>query len=260
MSGREITLLAWNILHGGGPMRTPHIGLAIIEHTPDIVMLCEFRPGRGGQLRAQLADAGLVHQAASEVEAARNGVLIASRFELEPAGEGANLAARACGGRLLAVRAHGVLIIGVHVPDDGTPGKKAGFFQQLTALARKNRDFPCVILGDFNTQRRGPDGTGRAFGLEAKLGELASLGFVDAWRQKHPGTREDSWVSPLSSGRLDGAYLSAPLADTLVGARYDHTAREGGLSDHSMLLVKLRVAMPPAKNLVRQGLFGHSSH
>ncbi|MBI1190485.1 MAG: hypothetical protein GC200_07395 [Tepidisphaera sp.] len=256
MSGREVTLIAWNILHGGGPQRTPWIGLALIDHAPDIVMLCEFRPGRGSQLRAQLADAGLVHQRVSDVEPTRNGILIASRFDLREAGNDAREAESACAGRLLTAIAAGVLVVGVHVPDDNELGKKAGFFHQLTALARKNRDLPCVILGDFNTQRRGLDADGRAFRLESKLGVLASLGYADAWRKKHPGEREDSWVSAHASGRLDGAYLSAPLAHALIDARYEHAPRGAGLSDHSMLVLKL--ALEPREEGAKspRGLFG----
>lgn len=259
MSSREITLVAWNILHGGGPERTPWIGLTLVEMAPDVVMLCEFRPGRGGQLRAQLADAGLVHQRVSDVEPTRNGVLIASRFELCDAGDEARSAQAACHGRLLAARVLGVVVVGVHVPDDGDLGKKAGFFHQLTDLARKNRDESCVILGDFNTQRRGLDADRRAFRLESKLGVLSSLGYVDAWREKHPGERENSWVSAHASGRLDGAYLSAPLAHALIDARYEHAPRCDQLSDHSLLLVRLRVEGCEPGDSRPRGLFGATS-
>lgn len=245
----EIKLLAWNILHGGGPERTPWIGLAMVEQAPDIVVLSEFRARRGGQLRAQLADAGLVSQVASQVGPTRNGMLLASRFELSQVLDAAQ-------GRMLCASVLGVRVIGVHVPDDQSLPKKAAFFQQLTALARQEREKPCVILGDFNTARRGPDTDQRAFRLEEKLGLLETLGFVDAWRRHHPGRREDSWVSALGAGRLDGAYVSAPLAHAVTDARYEHGPREQGLSDHSMLCVRLRVGVHRVAEGLGNGLFG----
>ncbi|MFA6043825.1 MAG: endonuclease/exonuclease/phosphatase family protein, partial [Phycisphaerales bacterium] len=250
---REICLLAWNILHGGGPERTPRIGLAIVEQAPDVVVLCEFRPGRGGQVRAQLADAGLVHQAASKVAPGKNGMLIASRFELFPV---AVPGFEEFPGRLLATSVLGFTLVSVHVPDDGSLAKKAAFFQQLTALAKQNCEKSCVILGDFNTSRRGPDTDTRTFRLEKQLGLLETYGFVDAWRAKNPGKREHSWVSAAGQGRLDGAYLSAPLADALVDAKYDHAPRTSGLSDHSILHVRLKHVCETPPRAAPNGLFG----
>lgn len=249
----EISLLAWNILHGGGPERTPRIGLEIVARRPDVVVLCEFRPGRGGQLRAQLADAGLVHQLASPVAPTKNGMLLASRLET---GQVAFPGLAEFPGRVLAASIAGVLVVGVHVPDDGVIAKKAAYFRQLTAWAKQNREKACVIAGDFNTSRRGPDTDGPAFRLEAQLGLLETYGFVDAWRAKNPGKREDSWVSSVGEGRLDGAYVSAPLADALVEATYEHAPREEGLSDHSMLIVRLKVMSGATHIAGLKGLFG----
>lgn len=159
-------------------------------------------------------------------------------------------------GRVLVAESRGIILVSVHVPDDSAPAKKAAFFQQLTTLARQNHENSCVIPGDFNTSRFGPDTNAKAFRLEQHLGVLATLGFADAWRAKNPGKREDSWVSAVGHGRLDGVYLSAPLADALVTSRHDHTPRTDGLSDHSMLLVGLKVSCEASASAVPKGLFG----
>jgi len=247
-----MTIAAWNILHGGGANRTPEIGLALRALAPDLVVLSEFRPGRGGQLRAQLADGGLVHQLASPVDPSRNGVLIASRYELRASDERAPGSA----GRWLAadVPRLGMLVCGVHAPDDTTPAAKSAYWRFLVDLARKRRGERVIFVGDVNSGRRGQDGAG--FANEALLGTILSLGFVDAWRNKHPSSRERSWVSRLGEGRLDAAYLSAALADALVECRFEHGVREAGLSDHSALTVTLSLEAAPDER-GRAGLFTH---
>ena len=49
-----MTLLSWNIQHGGGARIAPIID-AIIGHDPDIIGLSEFRMKPGGALCAALA-------------------------------------------------------------------------------------------------------------------------------------------------------------------------------------------------------------
>lgn len=238
-----VRILTWNILHGGGPARTPAIGLAILAHRPDVVVLTEFRTARGGQLRAQLADAGLLHQQASPVPEGKNGVLVASRLPLDPGSPTNGLPV----GRWLAVRSP-TLDLGihaVHVPDDTQPAAKAAAWQFLVSHARTGRETRSIYIGDFNTARHGPDSPGRHFHCERLLGAFCSLGFTDAWRCRHPHAREDSWVSPLGRGRLDAAYLSPPLTGHLADAAYLHHDREAGLSDHAPLLLTLDLDDPP---------------
>ncbi len=247
--GGHTTILAWNILHGGGPVRTAEIGLAILERNPDVVVLSEFRAARGGQLRAQLADHGLCHQVTTRVREGRNGILIASRHAMEILPEPGPVP-----GRWLAVEVDdlGLTLAGVHGPDDTTPGLKAAYWQFLVDFGRQHRMKKTLLVGDVNSGRRQQDGP--RFGCEALLGTLISLGFVDVWRRDHPDAREASWVSALGSARLDAAYVSVPLADRLAAARFDHAPREAGLSDHSVLLLDLRVSAAGSQPAVN-GLF-----
>lgn len=241
----SLRILTWNILHGGGPTRTPEIGLAILAHRPDVVVLTEFRAARGGQLRGQLADAGLTHQLASKPATGRNGILIAATTPVH----GDDAAADFPMGKWLAgwLPAHGLAVHAVHVPDDTQATAKAAAWQFLLAHARDTRHARSIYIGDFNTARHGQDSPGRHFACERLLGAFCSLGFTEAWRRQNPATREDSWVSPLGSGRLDAAYLSSPLIGSLREARYLHNDREAGLSDHSPLLVAMEMEATSAR-------------
>lgn len=231
-------VLTWNILHGGGPRRLPDIVLALLEHDADVVVLTEYRRTLGGQLRGVLDDHGWRYQVSTEPPPGENGVLIASRMALE-AGESAP---GGPSGRLLQVhiRQTDTTVIAAHVPDRSAPGPRVACWRALLNLARARRDGLCVVLGDFNTGRHHLDEPGATFTCTALLGELAALGYADAWRALNPGERAASWVSRAGNGyRIDSAYVSARLRPALRAAGYSHAERERGVSDHSVLVVDL---------------------
>ncbi|MDX2132490.1 MAG: endonuclease/exonuclease/phosphatase family protein [Planctomycetota bacterium] len=227
--------VAWNILHGGGAARTAPIALALREMGADVLVVTEFRVTRGSQIRGVLADAGLEHQVVSGgVEG--NGVLLASRWPLG----GAAASPAGFQGRWLEAwcPALDMTIVGVHAPDDTTWARKAAFWGHLIDLARTACDRRVMVLGDMNAGRRGQDGL--FFKGEALLGQFLTLGMRDAWRHLHPGAREVSWAGAWGAGRLDAAYVTAPLWDAVIDARFAHACRTEGLSDHSPLIVTLR--------------------
>lgn len=239
--------MTWNILHGGGATRMPLIALTVLDAAPDVVALTEFRSTVGGQIAGVLADHGYVHQLSTNLSTKRNGIFMASRFPLERsrnAGPG-----DLWSGRWLEATcpALGVRIATVHVPDDTRPGDKAAYWQFLIDYARKYKDTRAVVCGDFNTGRRFADassdtGFGR-FGCERLLGAFCSIGFRDAFRQKHQDSREFSWYSPWGQGlRIDGAYVSKPLHARVSEAGYVHEARENRVSDHSPFVLRLSIS------------------
>lgn len=252
---QPLSILAWNILHGGGPRRTPEIALALAQRQPDVVVLCEFRRTRGSSLRAALADAGLVYQIAHIAPEQENTVFIAGRYPLRRVPVAAP---PQCQGRFLAaslyVEDELFSIAGVHIPDDGAHAAKAAYWQFLLSWARTQRDHLALVVGDLNTARRGPDTSGVGFRCEALLGNLISLGFVDAWRAGRPGCREDTWQDARGfGGRIDAAMLSPRLSSRLCAASHVQEWRTRGLSDHAALDVRLDLrpspAPPPAMGL-----------
>lgn len=243
-------LVVWNILHGGGPRRVPEIGLALVERHADVVVLLEFRTPRGGQLRAVLADAGLVHQLASPAPAGRNGILIASRWPLRQHPQ--LVVCQELAPKFMAVMgdtpAHGTLtFIGVHVPDDGSPTTRAKAWQRLVEVAR-SQTMRTIIAGDLNTGRHRIDEIGETFSHTQSLGELAMAGYVDVWRGLNPSSRERTWGGiPGCHGRpfdrqpggsrIDAVWASPDLAARALSATLSHAERESGISDHSLLCV-----------------------
>lgn len=244
-------LLTWNILHGGGPRRTPEIALALLALDADLVVLTEFRRTLGGQLAGVLYDHGWRHQLSTNPPEKSNGILLASRRPIEP---GPPAPAPAMSQRWLEARLPGpaddaaLRVTAVHIPDASFAGPsaqaaKADFWRRLVARARVTRAQPSVIVGDFNTGRHLLDESQQTFTCTALLGELATLGYRDAYRLCHPRGRDRSWFSHAGAGfRIDHTYVSPPLAPRVEDVWYGHDQRERGLSDHAPMLVKLAPA------------------
>jgi exodeoxyribonuclease-3 len=242
-------LLAWNIRHGGGSRRMPEIVLRLLEHAADVVILTEFRRTTGGQIAGVLADHGWEHQVSTEPPAGRNGVLVASRTPLAPGGQlGASavcttLCTRDALREKLAeveLPVLGLTLAAVHIPCDGRGSGREAAFRAVLSAARRRRDRPYLIMGDLNAGRHHLDEQGATFTCTRCLGELASMGYRDAWRDGNGGEREYSWYSHGGSGfRIDHAIASAPLAERVRACWYSHAERESGLSDHSALLLSV---------------------
>ncbi|MEZ6244334.1 MAG: endonuclease/exonuclease/phosphatase family protein [Phycisphaerales bacterium] len=262
MIERPLRLLAWNIQHGGGPRRSPHIALALLEARPDIVVLTEFRGARGGQLAGVLHDHGLPHRLTSYAQPTRNAVCLCSRWPLLPAEDSALFADRPdLARRWLDARIPDLdlRVTGVHVPDAAradahATAHKSLFWQRLNLSAAASTNENRVILGDFNTGRPALDEQGRTFTSAAHLGRLETLGFADAFRLLHALTREYTWHSPTGSGfRLDHAYVSPSLKERVRRCEYAHEHRESGLSDHASLSLELDHRSPVSRGKVALG-------
>jgi exodeoxyribonuclease III len=233
----------------------PEIVLALLEHAADVVVLSEFRATTGGQIAGVLADHGWKYQASTVMDMSRtgrgatghlragNGMLVASRAPLRVvAQEREGLGHAACERRYLEVEISGLgmALAGVHIPCDGKGLGREAVFGQVLAAARRRRGEGFVILGDFNAGRHYLDEVGARFTCTRCLGQLASLGYVDAWREVSGERREFSWFSHEGAGvRIDHAFVSQTLRPRLTGCWYSHGERERGLSDHSALVVEV---------------------
>lgn len=258
-------LLTWNILHGGGPRRLPEIILSLLAHKPDVVVLTEFRPSRGSSIRAALNDHGLEFHLTSRSPARVNGMLLASTTPAVPV----LVPDAPANGRWLAASLpeHNLTVAGVHVPDDADPPAKKAYWQFLLGTAELWKTQDCVILGDFNTSRRGLDGGPKSQRCSKQLEALLGHGYVDAYRACNPDKAEFSWFSHEGQGwRIDTAFLSPPLSKRLQNTWYSQVEREAGHSDHAPLLVEVTPAPvvhtateggpPPSIHRHKAGLFG----
>jgi exodeoxyribonuclease-3 len=247
-------ILSWNILHGGGGRRRA-IAEAITSLAPDVVLLQEVRAwdGRGPDpLLEVLVDGGLEAHVRSPVVGRENGLLIASRWpfaatplahapglpvhmlqaELPWPKEGTGVTEQAEDG------AHSLGVVAVHFPQKEA---QVPLFEALLALPEPWRRGSSLLMGDFNCGIPFVDSDTRTFACTHLFQALLQQGWVDAWRVRNGKTREFTWISPRTGHgfRYDHALLSAPLYPQVTEVRYLHHLREGGLSDHSALLLEV---------------------
>jgi exonuclease III len=238
--GGTVNILAWNILHGGGPRRTPGIVLALLDSAADVIVLSEFRPTMGGQIRGVLGDHGYRWHAVSPLEAGCNSMLIASRLPGSPLAVDLPEPRR---GAAMCLDS-GMIVSAVHIPDarrhdHAAMGRKSAFWRALLDHARLHQQAEHVIIGDFNTGRHRADETGRSFSSTALLGELTAMGYRDGYRLVRPTGRAFSWESHTGGRyRLDQVFVSQRLCTRVSEVRYSQVERRAGLSDHAPMTVK----------------------
>lgn len=207
--------------------------LALIEL--DIAVLTEFRRGNSGdQMARGLASQGLRHLASPESPRGVNSVLVASRFPLQ---ERMIETSPSDSHRLVSVEVEGVELAGVYFAQKN---EKKPLYEALDSASDELLNGQSLIMGDFNTGIRGVDETGESFYAEECFISLLDQGWIDSWRSRHPTRTEFSWYSRKGAGfRIDHALASLALDERISSARYEHSVREAGLSDHSALVVEI---------------------
>jgi len=211
---------------------------ALLGYVPDVLVLTEHRHNAASTLlREGLSAAGLRHQIASHDAPRVNHLLVASRHPLLAAPQ---LCLAFDPQRLLTVRVDGLRLVAAHLPNLCA---KLPHWKALLRLATSGRRTPTVYMGDFNTGHNVRDVENGPFPFTAsdQMEALLDRGWVDAWRQLNPRTREFTWFSHRSRGfRLDHAFLSPACGHRLRAAWFDHAVRKTGATDHSALIVDLQ--------------------
>ena len=256
-----IRVVGWNIQQGGGA-RAEAICQTLSQIEPDVCVLVEFRASQASQkIRQHLAKALKLRHSlprSNRPEAYQPDLLVASRLPLEacriPLRAASPEVARLAASRWLPClvgKAHKFLLGAVHVPNrrqpTGTPATvKREFLRALVAVARKAGEQPGLIIGDFNTGRRGQDEEHP----EAPVFDLPEDQFMvdmdQVWKDAFwCGPRlavEYSWLNKGSQRhfRIDHAFVHPALLPSLrcyYLENYDYSA-----SDHRPLIVEFDLA------------------
>ncbi len=232
-----LRLLAWNIRQGGGTRLAP-IAAALAQHDADILVLSEYRGGPAGErLLAALAGLGYAHATSLVPPPGRNGVLVAARRPIRE--RGALSEALPEPYRIVSIETDGMLLFGVYMPNLLA---KVPYWEALVLRLAAEAGAPALAIGDFNTCRAYVDEPGAIDATAYFMDRVEAIGFCDLWRRRNPEGREFSWFSTRGNGfRIDHAFLSPALAACAGEIRYSHDERLAGLSDHSPLILDLKV-------------------
>lgn len=214
------------------------IARVILEDSPDILVLTEYRPVPG-QVLFKLLESMSYHVAAGVPPGPNNSVCVLSRFPLEA------YVAKSNPQHLhrwvpVVIPALDLTLLAVHVPNRSEMWNKREFLESTESFAEQTTDRRALIVGDLNNALP-EDFQGNTTIPEAVyLQRLLDRGWVDTWRLLNPGVYEYTWFSHRQNGfRLDHCFASPPLASKIVAATLRHDVRTSGLSDHSALTVSL---------------------
>ncbi len=136
------------------------------------------------------------------------------------------------------------------MPNRGVAGEhKYTCLTSLINLAQTWAYAPGILLGDFNTGRRGWDETVPFFNQREDdfMTGMVQLGWSDSWRQHHGDQRVYSWWvrrdEQVSGFRLDHAFVHPALRTQVVTAELVHD-QMGWPSDHAALVLDLAWVAP----------------
>ncbi len=231
-------ILSWNILHGGGT-RAHQIIDVIKKHDPDVVTLQEFRHGKSSPILLDgLKALGLDQIYAPDSGKARdNTMLLASRYDFQAEIFPANETAPA---RAIKVQFHSpeLNLVSVHLPHKK---KQIPFFLALHDIPKVWLEENSLLVGDFNCGIPFEDSETKSFENTHLFQQLLRQGWVDAWRSRNAKAKEYTWISTKNRNgfRYDHALVSTGLNQAIKHIYYDHSVRESGFSDHSLMVIEV---------------------
>ena len=231
-------ILSWNILHGGG-QRVRNIVDSIKEHAPDIVCFQEFRHGKSKPILLDgLKSLGLDQIYSPDSGKPRdNTILVASRydFEAETFPEKQQAPTKA-----IQVKFHSpeLNLVIVHIPHKK---KQIPFFIAMHELPKHWLQEASLLVGDFNCGIPFEDSETKSFDNTHMFQHLLQQGWIDAWRSRNTKAREFTWISTKNryGFRYDHALVSRTMNANIEKIYYDHTVRDQGVSDHSLMMIEL---------------------
>lgn len=229
-------ILSWNVEKLKAERQA--IASKITSHRADLVALQEFQPGdRGRELINLLDQAGYsVTIAGSTGKGICNALF--SKVPISPATPPGSLPGEQWSGFWLESVAGPLSLSFVHIPVLGYRRERQLYCDAILKRCTDSHSVLHAIVGDLNTTPPGVNEPGKRLPGGKWLRDLAGLGWLEAWRHVNTTAEEYSWYSRFRNGfRIDQAWLSPSLAQHLVGAALDHSARDEDLSDHSILLV-----------------------
>ncbi len=238
---------------------------AAFRHAPDIVVFQEARAASFAALAAGCAERGLLEfrtsvDAIGGAAGPNRYVVVASRYPLAAADSVASPAPQTAVCAVVHAPAGAFDLVGVYVPTIARiDGVKVPTQHAIRERMRAASQRPHVLCGDFNSPRsESPDGVVTLFtrpvraaefaGEHALMGGLFELGLADAFRACNGYELDDRswyWKNRGRTGgyRLDHIFVSPHFR--VERCWYDHSVRERGLSDHSLMCAELELTLAP---------------
>lgn len=246
-SGKELILLNWNIRNPSYARAVKQVE-TILSYSPEVIILTEVRTGKGSDyIRDRLS--AYNYDCFFTAHGSDYGAFVATSipgFALNPEHVGF-LPHRAIS--IMGNNDSGEInILGIYVPSRGPKANKNAYKKKFQsklsfALPRLLKGDNTIVAGDLNVLERSHMPHYPVFGeWEYKFYDaFIESGLADAFKTASPNSSDYSWFGRNGDAyRFDHAFISQSLVKNLMECRYIHEPRIAGLSDHSMMLLRLR--------------------
>jgi exodeoxyribonuclease-3 len=246
-------IATWNV--NSIKARLPNVLAWTKTSAPDILLLQEIKTVDEGFPRLEFEDLG--YNVATHGQKTYNGVAILSKRPLDDVQRGLGEKGEDAEARYIEAFTGGLRVASVYVPNGQEVGSpkfsyKLEFLARLLSHAKSllKTEEAIVIGGDYNVAPEDadaydPDGwRGQVLchpDERAAFRRLLNLGYIDAWRARHPGEQRWSWWDYRAGAwakdhglRIDHLLLSPQAVDRLNGVEIDRKPRgEDKASDHT---------------------------
>lgn len=139
-------------------------------------------------------------------------------------------------------------VMGLYVPSRDRSDKKImrkkTFLDNIKNLINNSNNTPRIFMGDLNIlERKHIPHYSSFFEWEyAFYDELINKGYIDTYRYCNNEKQEYSWVGRTNDGyRYDYGFVSSDLKNNILNCQYLHETRKKRLTDHSGIVMKLKI-------------------
>jgi len=235
--GKAMKIVSLNIRHGGGN-KTAKIAAWLRAQSADLILLTEWRSNDSGtSLKEAIESAGYISFGETRSTAA-DGILVAVKY---PFSTSRLTPPSSPKGEIVAAELAGLKILCGYFPQGDA---KKPFFDIFLEQAASVQT-PLLLIGDLNTRRNDIDLEAGAakFSCANQFIELTDKAeMIDLWRQSNGAdAREWTWRSSKNGFRIDHAFGNKALlaSASAIKCSYDPSTRDGGLTDHSGVIVDI---------------------
>jgi exonuclease III len=175
------------------------------------------------KFKAHFEEVGFKYLVLSSSKLPQDGILIASRTMLSPV-LSRPVTLQESSWLEVHLPKHALKIRGINIPSKTDIQSQEGFMQKVTQYAHENTTAKVIMVGNFSTPA---DDLGTILNFKRYFQNIASLGWIDAWRYLHPLTYEYTWFSNAKKGLcFDFVILSPVLQELLVNAYHSQIASD----------------------------------
>lgn len=174
------------------------------------------------KFKAHFEEAGFKYLVLPSSKLPQDGILVTSRTMLSPVlSRPVALQESSC--LEVHVPLYALKIQGIYIPSTTDIQSQESFMQKVTQYAHENMTTKAIMVGNFSTFPG--DDLGTILNFKRYFQNIASLGWIDAWRYLHPLTYEYTWFSNAKKGLcFDFVILSPVLQELLVNAYHSQIA------------------------------------